>query len=80
MNLKKGDKVYLKTKEDFEKEFSDRVNSTGESYVFDTLDLNVYQLEVICPEIKYEVLSIDSDGDLKFYNLPGTYPAEIVKG
>jgi len=79
MNLKKGDKVLLKTKEEFEKKYKDKINSTGESYVFNTLDLNIYQLDAICPEIEYEILHIDSDGDLKFYNLPGTYPVEILK-
>jgi len=77
--MKKGDMVYLKSKEDFNKEFGDKLNSTGEIYVFDTLNLSVEQINVICPKLKYEVLCVDSDGDIKLRNLPGSYPPKVVK-
>ena len=77
--MKKGNIVLLKRPEEIKEEFKDKINSTGESYVFENLDLNIEQINVICPEIKYKILNIDSDGDIKFYNLPGTYPKEVIK-
>jgi len=77
--MKKGSTVLLKRPEEIKEEFKDKINSTEESYVFENLDLNIEQINAICPEIEYKILYIDSDGDIKFYNLPGTYPQEVIK-
>jgi len=77
--MKKGSIILLKRPEEIKEEFKDRINSTGESYVFENLDLNIEQINAICPKIEYEILHIDFDGDIIICNLPGAYPIEVIK-
>lgn len=76
--MKKGQLITL-DKEKVLEICKGRENSTGESYVFENMDLNKEQVSVIITGQEEEILGIDSDGDIRFYGLPGTYPREIFE-
>jgi len=76
--MKKGQKVVL-NKEDVLKKCEGRKNSTGESFVFENMDLNIEQVNCIVDGQEETIMCVDSDGDVRFLGLPGSYPAELFE-
>jgi len=73
--MKKGDLVNL-NKDHISSICTEKEVDEG-VFEFKNITFVQYQLDAIDENTKYKIISIDSDGDIRFEGLPGLYPAEL---
>ena len=77
VELQVGDRVRFL--EGFEIELEAKHTNEHGEWVFETCDITPNMQELISVWDTQEIISIDDDGDLRFYDFDYTWPKEVIK-